>query len=414
MSFDIVRTTLSQAVATSGTFTVSYPSGRSAGNYAGAIGHKMRAMMSDFTSPVGFTVAFGSSSITVTYLGSTTIPAGSNVALQLERVGTDGIMPTADRLKSNTFWYPTAYIDLGSPAAASSTSLCASQSVSSGVAAVINGALASGGVGVMDAPRNVVAAWTTSAILTVTGTDVDGNTVVEKSASGVTFTGKKAFKTVTSMTFNASVTGMTAGTGDVLGLPFYVPSSSYIVAEWEAGVRKADFGGIYYMPFEIEATELAAATNEELVCPVGGRIRRIRAVVQTAIVTGGAITVNVNTVAVDGLTITAADSDAAGVRYTDTPTAGHATAVVAAGDRISIVSASAFNGGGAINGVLEIEVTDPINGTFVAGVTSTATATTGDTRGTYDPVTACDGTTAFGLLVYNPDPTNAGVAQYTG
>ena len=48
------------------------------------------------------------------------------------------------------------------------------------------------------------------------------------------------------------------------------------------------------------------------------------------------------------------DAAAKGSIVTDTPTAGDASTVVAAGDRVQIVPAAAFNGGGAVSGILEI------------------------------------------------------------
>jgi hypothetical protein len=56
----------------------------------------------------------------------------------------------------------------------------------------------------------------------------------------------------------------------------------------------------------------------------------------------------------------------------------------------------------------------PTAGTLVAAVRSTAAATTGDVRGTYDPNSACDGSKAFELLALLPDPSDKGVAQYAG
>jgi hypothetical protein len=53
-------------------------------------------------------------------------------------------------------------------------------------------------------------------------------------------------------------------------------------------------------------------------------------------------------------------------------------------------------------------------GTALAGVTSVATATTGDVRGTYDPNAACDGSKVFHLVVVQADPTFFGVDQYAG
>ena len=111
------------------------------------------------------------------------------------------------------------------------------------------------------------------------------------------------------------------------------------------------------LPFVIPQTELLAGTSIWLVSPVAGRISALRTVVQTAVTTGGAITVEVETTAVDGLSITIGDAAAAGTVQSDTPTAAHASAVVAVGDGIEIVPAAAFATAGAINGVLEIELT---------------------------------------------------------
>lgn len=70
-----------------------------------------------------------------------------------------------------------------------------------------------------DVPRNVVGAWTTSSTITVTGLDYWGYPQTE-AQTGTTFTGKKAFSQITSITSSASITGSTFGTGNVLGLPF--------------------------------------------------------------------------------------------------------------------------------------------------------------------------------------------------
>lgn len=183
----------------------------------------------------------------------------------------------------------------GAPLAASANGVCASQSLTAGVDALINGALASGGVATFATPRNVVAAWTTTSVLTVTGTDQYGETIVESSASGTSFTGKKAFKTITRVRCSISVTGLTVGNGDVLGLPVRV--------------------------------------------------------------------------------------DANGIQ--------------------------ARNANGAADA-----------GTFVAADANTATATTGDVRGTYDPAVALNGSNVVSVLLYCADPLNKaaayGVAQFSG
>lgn len=56
----------------------------------------------------------------------------------------------------------------------------------------------------------------------------------------------------------------------------------------------------------------------------------------------------------------------------------------------------------------------PAAGTFVAAVTSKATLTTGDVRGTYDPNSACDGAKCFQLWFASADPAYRGADQYGG
>lgn len=111
---------------------------------------------------------------------------------------------------------------------------------------------------------------------------------------------------------------------------------------------------LLHLPFFISATDLSAGTAIDLVSPVSGSIQRLTTIVTTAIVTGGDVTAAVGATAVAGLACTIADAAAKGSVVTDTPTAGDASLTVAAGDRIQIVPAAAFNGGGAVNGYLEI------------------------------------------------------------
>lgn len=119
-----------------------------------------------------------------------------------------------------------------------------------------------------------------------------------------------------------------------------------------------------FLPFFINATDLSAGTNQEMIAPMAGYITEIKTVVQVAIVTGGDITVKTGdalATTVAGLTATIPNSAAAGSRVSDKATAGSSTRQVAEGDRIAILSAAAFNGGGAVSGylVLESANTDP-------------------------------------------------------
>lgn len=111
-----------------------------------------------------------------------------------------------------------------------------------------------------------------------------------------------------------------------------------------------------FLPWSINETDTLAGTSAELVAPGSGRIVRNTVIVQKAVTTGGDVTVNVGTTPVAGLTCTIADGAAKGAVVTDTPTAGDATTLVAAGDRIQIVPAAAFNTAGAVSGVLEISL----------------------------------------------------------
>lgn len=126
-------------------------------------------------------------------------------------------------------------------AAASANAVATSQAVGAGAAFTINGALASGGVATFPTPRNVVAAWTTTSILTITGTDEYGSVMVETSASGTSHTGTKAFKTITSITSSASITGATVGTGVAIGLPYRVDLNGLIVAKQANATDAATF-----------------------------------------------------------------------------------------------------------------------------------------------------------------------------
>lgn len=298
MSFRNIELTLADAVAQNGTIVFAYPAGTGLGSFAG-FGHILVAngLQATFSQDDGgISVAF-TTVVTVTYKGATSIPAGSVVRLQLNIAGDDNLeIPDLSTVSPKVAFVHPIIIDLGVPDAADANGIVESQNLTAAGAysvGAFNGVYGVGGThAILDMPRNVVAAWTGTAVLTVTGKDEYGNVMVESSASGTSFTGKKAFYRIDSIAVSADVTSITVGTGDVLGLPVYVPSGA-ILAEYEDG---------------------AAASA----------------------------------------------------------------------------------------------------GTFVAGVQTTPTATTGDVRGTYDPNSACDGSKAFKLAVLLTDPTYKGVDQYAG
>lgn len=111
---------------------------------------------------------------------------------------------------------------------------------------------------------------------------------------------------------------------------------------------------VQIVPFAIAQADLLAGTAAELISPVRGEIIGLSTIVQTAVTTGGDVTVSVNTVAVDGLACTIANAAAKGSVISDRPTAGHATTLVMPGDRISVTPAAAFDTAGAVSGFVAI------------------------------------------------------------
>lgn len=418
MSQKIVNFTLAADLVGGGTVAVSYPAGTSKGNFSGSLKHKLATSAGNvFGSPAYFTLTFGATTVTINWTsGSPTIPAGTVVLLQLDQPGYSAAVSKSPLtpMPAGMTRVGAFSINLGSPGTASSNGYATSQSVAQNASAVLNGSLVSNGVGVADAAygRNIVAAWTTAAILTFTFKDFYGNTVVEKSASGTSHTGSKACMRLISVSSDTAITGLTVGTGTKLGLPVYIPFSAAVLAELENGFKLNPPERVS-LTGQINQTDLLAPTTQDIVSPFAGYIARLRTMVQVAITTGGTIKAQVNTADVTGCSVTIANSATKGTAGAATPTtARSATTVVAKGDRISIVPAS-FASAGAVNYELEIE-TNNMTGTLATGSTAKPTATTGDVRGTYDPATAPDGTTAYELIVQLEDPDFYGQDQYAG
>lgn len=237
---DTVSVTLSATTGTGGTFTASYPSGRRAEDYLGSVNHEIHstAYRSLFAKAGDFSVTFGASNITVSILTGISLVIGSVLTLLLDRAQIDAskgeVVTLANDAKMSL---PVlTKIHLGAPATADADGFVASQNLTAAGVFSVNTTFAAAKAaaalnGSADVPRNVVAAWTGTAVLTVTGMDEYGNVVRESSASGTTFTGKKAFKTVTAVSVSADVTALTVGTGTVLGLPVYLADASDVLKE---------------------------------------------------------------------------------------------------------------------------------------------------------------------------------------
>ncbi len=237
-SFKNVSVTLGWAVATSGTFTLTYPTGTDAAWFISGVAHKLTALGAEFTAPTDFRIsAWGADTATVTWLNASTLPAGTTVRIQLNIPGPETYRKERPVVDDRVRAMDVKRIILGTPITADADGVRASQG---GTTLIINGALASGGEVEFDVPRNVVAAWTGTAVCTVTGADDDGNTLVESSASGTSLAGKKAFKKVTGVSFSTSVTGATVGSGTVLGIPVYIGSTDEVFGHIVDGATATD------------------------------------------------------------------------------------------------------------------------------------------------------------------------------
>lgn len=242
--FDIVETQLSADVADAGTFTVGYPTDRDSGDYTGGTNNLIESTSyGRLDDPTDISFSFDATVITITNNTGQTMVSGTDIIVQLDRIGADGDAVNEQSLANDgtMAFMPLVQINLGAPDVADANGYVESQNLTdAGVFSTdvtVAAALAAAALdGVADNPRNVVAAWTTTAVMTVTGTDEYGVTMVESSGSGTSMAGKKAFKTITDISVSANVTGLTVGTGDVLGLPMLLAQLGQVLAELEDGV----------------------------------------------------------------------------------------------------------------------------------------------------------------------------------
>ena len=116
----------------------------------------------------------------------------------------------------------------------------------------------------------------------------------------------------------------------------------------ELGARKL------YLPFFIGQVDLLAGTAAQLVSPVAGNVTGLTTVVQTAVTTGGPITVDVDGTPVVGLSAVIADGAVVGHIVSDAPTNQDASRAVAALQRIQVIPDAAFATAGAVSGFVEI------------------------------------------------------------
>ena len=240
---DIIPHIIGAAVGAGGSFTVPYPTGKSADDYLGGTDHQIisQSIHTLFAKTGNFTVAPGAANISVTLL-TAAFAANTAIWLHLDRAEADKAPEVSDPTRVQVI--TPVIVTLGKPVAASANAIATSQAVAANGNANINGTLAADGAATIPTPRNVVAAWTGAAVCTIIGEDQFGQVVRESSASGTSFTGKKAFAKVTRITFSAAVTAATVGTGAVLGLPVFLPDAPDVLREKVDGAIPGTAGAL--------------------------------------------------------------------------------------------------------------------------------------------------------------------------
>ena len=420
---NIVRGTLAAGVANAGTFTVAYPTGVSKGSFVNSPGkHVLMLNGNKYVAPADFTVTFNAnaSNITITNASGGTWAAGSTYQLGLDKMGPDTYRDGLAANKVKMVQGGLYMLRLGSPNILDRDGICASQNPTAAGNLTIAGALASGGVATLDVPR-VVTVYAggneTSFTFTVYGKDEYGEDLVETitGPNNGTAYGLKAFKSVSRVAVSGDSGAVEIGTADRLGLPSAIKSVSQVLGEFRNGVRVGGFLGTFREQWNLDVADLATGTAAayEGIMPANATLKGATALVRVAISTGGDVTVANVTTAVDGLTLTVANSATKGTAVSDTPTAGHATTAFTKGARYQVIGGDAFNGGGALNGYLEFEATNLTFGQLDVAVGTEASATTGDVRGIYRLPEAAAGDNSYELLVFLPDPDDKGVAQYS-
>ena len=151
------------------------------------------------------------------------------------------------------------------PVALDADGIAQAQAVAAAGNLTLNGALASGGAVTFEVPRAVSVtssnAGDTTQTATVTGFDVYGQPMTETIAfnGAATISGQKAFFRVTRVAISAALAGNgSAGSTDILGLPYRADFRSYVLTSWDGTfVTTGTFTGA-------DSTSPATATTNDV------------------------------------------------------------------------------------------------------------------------------------------------------
>lgn len=456
MSRKTVEFVFASSVVTNGTFTVSYPAGYTRGDFIRGVKHRLIALQSEFESPKGITCSFGASSVTVTYKGTTTIPASSKGIFGFDIAGPDSFRDTDWKKQNYVNDRPATlkFVNFGSPSATSTTALISAATGSSEMPATnasithtfatgagsspIDGANSDGN---LYPPRNIVSTVTHASsvpTMTITHTflDTNGNTAVEThttSGGGTsnTITGAKACKQmistkITNASTTQTCTGATlnVGFGSKLGFDFPLLSTSQIAMEFHNDTPQGVFRDTMILPYALGANEVGTGgALRRIPAPANGRVIGHLAAVEVANNANNAGTISIQIeqansngtgVAVVGSELSIPASATIGSVFSGTPAEGAATAEVSINNQICVVAGSGFSTSAQFSGSIVFRPTYAPRGTVViADITTVPSGTSGDIFGTYTPAFTLDGTTQVGLLVWTPEPNSNGTPEYT-
>lgn len=263
MSFRISTFVTGSAVASGGTMAFTYPVGTSIGHFNLNEGpHKLyvEGHNSLYNFLDDFTISFSAANATVTYNGSTSIPASTKVLLMLDCGGRNDQRQFQDSLEITGFpgtanvantgvnpngsantvplagKLPVMTVRYGSPTTISTTKFLATTAVAGTTLQTLATAV------INDVPRacQIVSsnAGDTTQVITIRGFDDLGAALTESiTANGTTpVFGKKAFKQVNSYQSSASMAGnLSIGDSKILGIPFFLPGAGYVLKEIQDG-----------------------------------------------------------------------------------------------------------------------------------------------------------------------------------
>jgi hypothetical protein len=264
-TFDTIKLMLTAAVTLGGTITVPFPAGRGKGDYLLGDSHKLVWPGYIAVCPNDFTVAYTAGIITLTMASTATVPANTQLYLQMNYAGGrnasfDAQLETLSQIAETSPCVitpaPLVLVSLGSPVAASATAIAALQKPGRTTPFTLNGGIAPNAQGVVvpDVVRNVSITSTddqSAIIIQFSGLDLTGLPQTENIHPGVNTTvyGAKTWLSISGavpILGNLS-TNVSLGFGKTFGLPINLAAPACVQAELVNGVVPGTAGAFTTM-----------------------------------------------------------------------------------------------------------------------------------------------------------------------